>query len=58
MYFRLGQFVKKGFIQGLAGFHIFSLSVFSYIAGTKASDIILRENEVLKLEAYEQISYM
>ena len=42
-------------------FPFFSLSVFNYIVSTKASDIIICENEVPDLEACEvisQLSYM
>ena len=34
------------FVHGAAGFHVFSLSVYNYIAGMKVNDIIVGEEEI------------
>ena len=55
------QFYCMAFILGYRGFLFFSLSVLKYIAGSNASDIIVRQNLVADLESYEvisQVSYL
>lgn len=45
-YLRLGQLTSMALVQGAAGFHVFSSSVYNYIAGMKVNDIIVGEKEV------------
>ena len=46
VYFRLGQLTSMAFVHGVAGFHVFSSSVYNYIAGMKVNDIVVGEEEI------------
>lgn len=42
----MGQLTSMAFLQGGAGFHIFSSSVWNYLTGMKVNNIIVNDNEV------------
>lgn len=46
MYFKLGQIVSMGFLQGGVGFHVLCTSVYNYLTGMKVGDIIVDICEV------------
>ena len=46
MYYRLGQLASMAFIHGAPGFHVFSSSVYNYLAGMKINDIVVGEGEI------------
>ncbi len=50
MYFRLGQMVGIAFLQGGAGCHVLSESVYDYLAGMNVADLKLKVEEVAEPE--------
>jgi hypothetical protein len=42
----LGQLASAALLQGGAGFHIFSTSVWNYLTGMNVSDIVVGEDEI------------